>query len=79
MNAELHFTTTIQPGNRLDLPTGSFEVGQVVEVTVISAEEAQQKHSALEFIEKNSVPLRSYTSWEEMEREFQAERDAWDK
>lgn len=79
MNAELHFTATIQPGNRVEIPTDQFAVGQVVEVIVKQQTDDLRKQPVLDFILKNRGPLRSYPSWEEMEREFQAERDAWDQ
>jgi len=78
MNATLHFTATVQPGNRVEIPGDQLPVGQVVDVIVMSKPTEEKKESIVDFIMKHRGPLRSSTSWDEMEREFQAERDAWD-
>ncbi len=79
MNATLHFTATVQPGKRVEIPGDQLPVGQVVDVIVTSKPAEPEKLSLIDFIKAHQRPLCSFSSWEEMEREFQAERDAWDK
>jgi len=71
---------TVLPGHRLEITSPELPEGQTVEVIVLlSVPTSRPRPGILDFI--NSLPPgpRSYFTWEEMERGFQEERDAWDR
>jgi hypothetical protein len=72
--------TTVQPGHRIEVIVPEVEVGQKVEVIVVDEAPIEApRQSMLEFLD--SLPPRNYTKqeWEEIERQFQEERDSWDR
>lgn len=72
--------TTVQPGHRIEITAPDVEVGRRVEVIVREEAPAQApRQSMLAFLD--SLPRVEHTpeEWEEIDRQFQAERDAWDR
>ena len=70
---------TVQPGHRIEVTVAEVEVGREVVVTVEEAPPAAPRQSMLAFLE--SLPPRHHTEeeWAEIERQFQEERDSWDR
>src|SRR3989442_15864683 len=82
MASTLNLKTKVLPGKRIEITAAELNEGDIVEVQLTLPEPngAQEpKTSILEFL--NSLPPgpRSAPTWEEIERNFQAERDAWDR
>jgi len=80
MQGALRITTQVLPGKRIEVSDPELEEGASVEVVVIARPtQTGQRRSLVEFL--NSLPPgpRSAESWEEKERQFQEERDAWDR
>lgn len=84
MQSALRIETKILPGNKIEinLPdlTASTSVGQLVEVIVLLPEDkpALEKQSILKLLEEIHQQRPVGRSVEEINRDLQAERDAWD-
>ncbi|MFT3879969.1 MAG: hypothetical protein QM703_09960 [Gemmatales bacterium] len=75
----LELKTTVLPGQRIEISSPELQVGQQLTVTLRPVEaQPPAKDNIVEFIKKHRKPLRSFSSWEEMEKSLQAERDSWD-
>lgn len=80
MRPELHVTTRVLPGGRVEVVAPQLREGEEVEVTIALPEQrAPGDPGLLEFL--NSLPSgpRSAATWEEVERQFREERDAWER
>jgi hypothetical protein len=84
MQSALRIETKVLPGNKIeiDLPadTASTSVGQIVEVIVLLPEQkpALERQSILQLLEEIHKQRPVGRSVEEINRDLQAERDAWD-
>jgi hypothetical protein len=84
MKSELRIETKVLPGNKLeiDLPadTTSTAVGQTIEVIVLLPEQkpAPERQSIVQLLEEIHKQRPVGRSVEEINRDLQAERDAWD-
>jgi hypothetical protein len=80
MQTQLHIVTTVMPGKRVEFTAPELIEGETVELSVVlSSREAPAEGSILKFLESLPPGPRGYSSWEDLDREFQAERDAWDR
>ncbi|MBC8106412.1 MAG: hypothetical protein H7Z14_07480 [Anaerolineae bacterium] len=80
MRPNIHVTTRVLPGGRIEIVSPELKEGDAVEVTVRPSSGARNaKGGVLDFL--NSLPPgpRSAKSWEELERELKQERDSWDR
>jgi hypothetical protein len=84
MYATARTTTTVLPEHRIEITTPTLPVGSRVEVIVVfdtdsSPPPPPATQGILDFI--NSLPPSRKTpeEWEQFERDFQAERDSWDR
>ena len=84
MQSALRIETKVLPGNKIaiNLPdnTPSTSVGQTVEVIVLLPEQkpALKRQSILQFFEEIHRQIPVGKSVKEINRDLQAERDAWD-
>lgn len=84
MQSALRIETQVLPGNKIEinLPdnTPSTPVGQTVEVIILLPERkpALKRQSILQLLEEIHRQLPVGRSVEEINRDLQAERDAWD-
>ncbi len=72
--------TTVLPGHRIEVTAPEVEVGRKVELIVREqVQDSEGRMSILDYLE--SLPPRSHTpeEWAEIERQFQEERDSWDR
>ena len=71
--------TTVQPGHRVEFTAPELADGSEVEIIALVAEPAAARASMLEL--RKTFPPRRLTDeeWAERDREFQAERDAWER
>ncbi|HUE72016.1 MAG TPA: hypothetical protein VMP01_14105 [Pirellulaceae bacterium] len=81
MSQAIQFTTTVLPGHRIEVASPDLSEGQTVQVIVIPAthKAEQRPGSLLDFLQSLPPGPRSAASWEELDRQFQEERDAWDR
>ena len=81
MRPLIHMKLRVLAGNQIQLSVPQVREGDEVEVIVGVPEEAPGagRTDIITFL--NSLPPgpRSAASWEEFEREFREERDAWDR
>ena len=76
----LHVMTRVQAGNRIEITAPELKEGQDVEIFVIPRpDEGQVRMSPLDLLDRLPTGPRSATTWDEIERRFQEERDAWDR
>jgi hypothetical protein len=76
----LHITARVQPGSKIEITAPGLIEGQEVDVFLIPrAPAAAPLRSVLEFLDALPPGPRSAPTWDEIERRFQEERDAWDR
>jgi hypothetical protein len=80
MTTELRLQTEVLPGHRIEVSAPELPVGDAVEVIV----RFRERHPTvgggiLDFLQSLPPGPRSYPTWEEFERSFQEERDAWER
>jgi hypothetical protein len=76
----IHVKTRVLAGNRIEVKAEGLREGEDVEVTIKPMVRPQGRtQDIVDFI--RSLPPSSKTpqEWEQFEREFQAERDSWDR
>jgi len=73
-------------GNRIEIPTPELPEGTAVEVTITAPEASELTppvppagQSLLDFFESLPPSERTLEEWDEFDREFRRERDAWDR
>lgn len=81
MATTIRVQTAVLPGGRVEVASAELPVGQSVEVTITVPTPAAppKKMSLLEFFDSLPPGPRSAESWEEIERQFQEERNSWDR
>ncbi len=83
MQSALHITTTIQPGNKIELQIPDSGIGDTVEVFVILADKSTNRslpakqQSILATIDTIHSQQPTRTA-EEIEQQIQEARDGWD-
>jgi hypothetical protein len=83
MSATIRMTTTVLPGHKIEITSPELPVGGTVDVTVTvptapPVAPAPESKGILDFI--NSSPFRKTAEeWEQFERDFQEERNSWDR
>ena len=81
LRTALHTTVRVQSGNKIEITAPELHEGQDVDVFLIPRpSETPPRPSVLEFLDSlppgsSSVPEH----WMQVERQFQEERDAWDR
>ncbi len=84
MQAALRITTRVLPGNRVEVSAPQLKEGETVDVIVVLPEPAVSdpsppRRSMLDLIQSLPPGPRSAASWEDVERNLQADRDSWDR
>ena len=80
MQAVVRTETTVLPGQRIEIAVPALVEGEIVEVLVFPrGKPSAGGPTLLEFIDSLPPGPRSHASWEELEREFQRERNAWER
>ena len=81
MQSAIKLTTTVLPGNRVEIVAPELVEGEDVELIILKAENGNKKQrqfaSAWEYIESLNPVERTAEEWEEIEREFYEERSSW--
>lgn len=80
MEAALRITTQVLPGHRIEITSPELNVGEQVDVVVVTERPSgNRRESILDLIDSLPAGPRSCPTWEEVERQFQQERDAWQR
>jgi hypothetical protein len=78
MAAARRISTTVLPGGKVAVEIPEFKAGQKVDVLVIPQATESDRKSFHQLL-KSLPSRRSPAEWEAFEKDFQAERDAWDR
>jgi hypothetical protein len=86
MQAALKLKTRVLPGHRVEFASPELPEGAEVEIFVALPENAAQAAdtskifaSALDYLDSLPPIHRTPEEWEQIEREFQEERNSWDR
>jgi hypothetical protein len=80
LEAALHITARVQAGSKIEITAPGLKVGQDVEVFLIPRPlKTESGRSVLEFLDSLPPGPRSAPTWDEVDRQFHEERDAWDR
>jgi hypothetical protein len=82
MTSPIQVVTRVLPGNRLEISSPDLKEGESVEVTirpVAAAVSDKSQPGILDLLESFTPSRRTAEEWEEFDRQFRAERDAWDR
>jgi hypothetical protein len=80
LRSTFHITARVQAGNRIEISAPGLQEGQDVDVYLVPrAPETPSRRSVLELLDSLPSGPRSAPTWDEVERRFQEERDAWDR
>jgi hypothetical protein len=80
LRTALHTTARVQSGNKIQITAPELAEGQDVDVFLIPRPMATEpRRSVVEFLDSLPPGPRSALAWDEIERQFQQERDACDQ
>ena len=72
-------TALVGPGHRIELVAPELSEGERVEVFVVPQSRETGPGSFLDLIDSFPAGPRSASSWEELQSNLQADRDAWNR
>jgi hypothetical protein len=76
----LHRTAEVQAGHRIEILVPELPEGQRVDVILVPrSPESPPVPSLLEFLDRLPPGPRSAPSWDDLERQFQEQRNQWDR
>ena len=80
LRTALHIMARVQSGNKIEITAPDLQEGQDVDVFLIPRPvEPPPRRSVIEFLDSLPPGPRSAPTWNDIERQFQEERDAWDR
>lgn len=80
LQAALRLTTRVGPGHKIEVIAPQLIEGEAVEVFVVATRPADEpKQAMVDFLDSLPRGPRSASTWDEFERQFQEERNAWDR
>jgi hypothetical protein len=72
--------THVLAGNRIEIVTPELPEGQPVEIIVVpDTAPSEQREDIVAFLDSLPINTRTLEEWEELDREFQRERNSWDR
>ncbi|MFM2061179.1 MAG: hypothetical protein RLZZ507_849 [Cyanobacteriota bacterium] len=78
MQEALHITTKVLPGNKIEISVPNSAIGDTVDIFVILPEKPTSKRrSIIELIEQIRSK-QTFRSAEDIDKQLQEEREAWD-
>jgi hypothetical protein len=78
MQAAYHTTTTILPGNKIEVELPEGTIGEAIEVIILlPSKPIQTKRSVLDIL-ADAKKIPPYRTPEEIDRDLQEERNSWD-
>jgi hypothetical protein len=79
MQAALRTQTTVLPGHRIEIYAPELPEGRAVEVIIVLPAAPAARQGILDFLDALPSGPRSGSTWQEVEEQFQQERDAWER
>ena len=80
LRTALHTTARVRSGNKIEITAPGLTEGQDVDVFLVPRPSTvQPQRSVLEFLDSLPSGPRSAPTWDVIERQFQEERDVWDR
>jgi hypothetical protein len=80
MRPAIHTTANVLPGNKIEVSSPELPEGQTVDVIVVLPESDTSKgRDVMEVLRGLPPGPRSAPTWDEVERLFREERDAWER
>jgi hypothetical protein len=80
LRTALHTTARVQPGHKIEITAPELKEGQDVDIFLIPLpSEPHPRSSVLEYLDSLAPGPRSAPTWDDIERQFQEDRDAWDR
>lgn len=78
MQAAYHTTTTILPGNKIEIELPEGTLGEVIEVIILLPNKPTPKKRSVLDIIADAQKIPPYRTPEEIDRDIQEERNSWD-
>ena len=80
MSNSLHWQTTVLPGSRIEVSSPELREGDRVEVVVVlPPQSGAAPTGVLNYLESLPMGPRSAANWDDIDRQYQEERSAWDR
>ena len=80
MRNALHIRTTVLPGSRIEVCSAELTEGEAIDLFVVLPDGSPQpRRPMVELVDSLAPGPRSARTWEEVERQFQEERNSWDR
>ena len=80
LRTALHTTARVQTGSKIEITAPELKEGQDVDVFLIPRPPATEpRPSVVKFLDSLPPGPRGAPTWDELERQFREERDAWDR
>ncbi len=78
MQSALHITTKVLPGDKIEIEVPAGSIGEDIEVIIILPDKPQSPNRRVLETLAAAHKLGSFRTAEEIDRDLQTERDAWD-
>jgi hypothetical protein len=75
----IHVRTVVLPNGKVEVSSPELPVGEVVDVTIQVAARPPAGLGVLSYLKSLPPVRRTPEEWEQIEKDFQAERDSWDR
>jgi len=79
MRTAIQIQTTVLPGPRVEITNPNLPVGEKVDVTIVLPERQRLGTGVLDFLDALPQGPRSAATWDQIEKNLQAERDSWER
>ncbi len=82
MQSILHFTTHVMAGSKIEITAPELTEGGVVDIFLVirhtPSSSAPVRRSVFDIVQSLPPGPRSASTWEQIDRQWNVERDAWD-
>jgi hypothetical protein len=75
----IHVRTVVLPDGKVEVSSPELPVGEVVDVTIQVAAKPSAGPGVLSYLKSLPPIHRTPEEWEQIEQDFQAERESWDR
>ena len=79
MNGPLHITTRVLPGNRIEVQSSQFAVGEEVDVAISAKPQSSATRTSFLDNVRNLPPCRLFKTPQQVDAYIREERDSWDR
>lgn len=78
MQSALHFKTQVLPNGKIEIESHDLDIGDIVDVFVISPQKSSVKQNSIEDIIKDLPGQEIFKTAQEVDEYLKAERDSWE-